>query len=277
MDEAIITIYVVCDEVLRVLGFEDDGQAVMSTAEVMTFSIIAGQLCGGNHRLARWFCKHARYFPKILSESRLNRRLHRIPWHIWMAIFRFLALVFKETNTNKEFAVDSFPVACCEKQRIDRRKFLEGKGYIGYSASKHRYFCGVKVHMIVTAQGKPVEFVIKPASKSDLGVLWGMELDLPEGSQLYADGAYNSYDLEDLLIEESQIQLLAKRKQPNSRRARSREQERLISSRRQIVETAFSCITRLLPRSIQASTERGFLLRIVSAVLAYSIGCLSHN
>ena len=143
-----------------------------------------------------------------------------------------------------------------------------------YAPSKKKYFCGVKVHMIVTAEGKPVELEIRPASNSDLTVLWGMEIDLPADSKLYADGAYNCYDLEDILQEDSKIQLLAKRKQLNSKRKRLPEEEFRISSRRQIVETAFSCITSLLPRSIRASTERGFLLRVMTAILAYSIDCL---
>lgn len=271
MDTTVIVIYVVCDEVFKALGFEDDSQARMSTAEVVTFAVIAGRIFCGNHKRTRWFCRKARYFPNMLSESRLNRRLHKIPWSIWMAIFRFLALVFKKSNTDQEFAVDSFPVECCKKQRIDRRKLFLGKRYIGYAPSKQKYFCGIKVHMIVTGRGEPVEMALEPASKNDVGVLWGMEIDLPPHSTLYADGAYNCYDLEDLLAEESSIQLLARRKHPNSKRRRTREAEKTISSRRQIVETAFSCITSLLPRTIRASTDRGFLLRIISAVLAYSL------
>lgn len=274
MDTSVVAIYVVCDEVIKVLNIKDDLQAQMSTSEIVAFAVLASKLFYGNHRLTRWVCDKAGYFPKMLSESRLNRRLHKIPWNVWVAIFRFLALVFKAENPSDEFAVDSFPVACCAKQRIDRRKFLKEREYIGYAPSKKKYFCGVKVHMIVTGKGKPVEFAIRPASNSDVTVLWGMEIDLPAGSRLYADGAYNCYDLEDILLEDSQIHLLAKRKQINSKRKRSVEDEFCISSRRQIVETAFSCITSLLPRSIRVSTCQGFLMRVMGSILAYSIDCL---
>ena len=37
-------------------------------------------------------------------------------------------------------------------------------------------------------------------------------MDIPENSVLYADGAYNSYDLEDILIEDENVLLLAKRR-----------------------------------------------------------------
>ncbi len=271
MDMQIIITYVVCDEVIKAMGFEDDRQARMSTAEIITFSIMSGQLFGGNHRKTCWFCRQSRYFPNLLSESRLNRRLHKIPWPIWTAVFRFLALIFRKTNSSSEYAVDSFPVECCKKQRIDRRKFLFGKEYIGYAPSKQKYFCGIKVHMVVTCAGEPVEVAMEPACRNDVAVLWKMELDLPPQSKLYADGAYNCYDLEDVLAEDSSIELLARRKHPNSTRKRTEEAEKAISSRRQIVETAFSCITGLLPRSIRASTALGFSIRIMSAILAYSL------
>lgn len=47
-----------------------------------------------------------------------------------------------------------------------------------------------------------------------------------------------------------------------------------ISSRRQIVETAFSCITSFLPRYIKVRTEQGFKIRVMAAVLAYSMAFL---
>lgn len=86
-----IVIYVVCDEVLKMLGTQDDPQSVMTNAEVMTFCILAAKLHSGNHTLARWSCGRAGYFLKILSQSRLNRRSRQIPMTAWMAVFRFCA------------------------------------------------------------------------------------------------------------------------------------------------------------------------------------------
>jgi Transposase DDE domain len=274
MDTQIIVIYVVCEEILKALEIPDDPQAKMTQAEVMTFAIIAAKLFGGNHQHTRWMCLRLNYFSKILSASRINRRLHKIPLSVWAMIFRFLAIIFKNDDNEKEFAVDSFPITCCAKNRIDKRHLFPDKGYIGYSATKQRYFCGIKVHMIVTMRAEPIEVIIKPGAENDLSVLWKMDLDLPEGSILYADGAYTSYDLEDILLENENIRLLAKRSN-QSRRSRKPEEERKISSRRQIVETAFSCITGLLPRHIRARTEKGFLIRVWSTILAYSISFMA--
>lgn len=267
---AIIT-SVICDEVLKALRVVDDPQSLMSHSEVVTFAILASHDFGGNHRKARWFCKEMGYFPTMLSESRLNRRIHKIPLRAWMAIFYFLANIFKEDALSQEFAVDSFPVNSCQKCRIDRRKLFRSSNFLGWSASKKKYFCGIRVYMIVSSSGAPVEVQFRAANENDQSVLWSFNLDLPPGSSLYADGAYACHELEDILFEDEEIFLLAKRSSSHKTRLRSLEEERQISSRRQIVETTFSCITNLLPRYIHARTEKGFLLRVLCTVLAYSL------
>jgi hypothetical protein len=164
-------VYVVSEEVLRILKVEDDPQSKMSNAEVITFAILTAKFFSGNYKMARYLCKKLRLFPNILSNSRLNRRIHRISWTYWHAIFRFLSFLFKQADNICYFAVDSFPVSYCQKNRIDKRKrFLEHQ-YLGFSASKKRYFCGIKVHMLVTDQGRPVEVQFKPGAESDVNVL----------------------------------------------------------------------------------------------------------
>ena len=267
-EEQAITTYVICDEVLKILNIKDDPQSIMTHAEVMTFCILAARLHSGNHTLARWTCGLARYFLRILSPSRLNRRSRQIPMPAWVAVFRFCALIFSK---GQEYAVDSFPVPVCQKSRIDRRKLFREQKYLGFSASKNSYFCGIRVHMVVTADGCPVEMALSPASEPDVNVLWKMELDLPLGSLLYADGAYSCFELEDILREDEHLQLMPKRGKGVKSRRWSEEIQKKISSKRQIVETVFSCITALLPRSIIVRTEQGFWVRIMGAILAYSL------
>jgi len=274
METRHITIYVICEDLLKIIGIKDDPQSRMTYAEIMAFSIIASQLTNGNHKKARWICKRLGYFPNILSVSRLNRKLRKLPLIVWNLVFRILSKIFIGQNGHNEYAVDSFPVACCQKSRNDRRRLFVDASYLGWAPSKQQYFCGVKVHMIVTGTGQPVELAVLPASKNDVSALWNMSVDLPAGSLLFADGAYDSYNLEDLLQTDQAITLLAKRGHPKSTRARPREHERFISSRRQIVETTFNSITSLLPRALRLRTEKGFMIRIYSAILAFSMSFL---
>ena len=239
METYATTVYVIADEIIRILKIQDDPQSIMSNSEVITFTIIAAKFFSGNYKMARYICNKIGLFSKLLSNSRLNRRIHKISWSCWEAIFRFLALLARNDVNTTYFAVDSFPVSYCQKNRIDKRKcFLEHR-YIGFAASKKKYFCGIKVHMIVSSEGRPIEIQLKAGSESDITVLWQMELDIPKEAILYADGAYNCFELEDILHEQG-IQFMAKRGMKTKNRLRSEAEEKNISSRRQIIETAFS-------------------------------------
>lgn len=262
-------VYVISDEVLRILNVDDDPQSKMTNAEVITFAILTAKFFSGNYKIARYISKKLGLFSNILINSRLNRRVHNIDWTYWHAIFRFLSFLAIQSEETYYFAVDSFPVPYCQKNRIDKRKRFLEPAYLGFAASKKRYFCGIKVHMIVTNQGRPIEMRFKPGSESDINVLWTMDLDIPADTMLYADGAYNCFDLEDVLKDES-IHLLAKRGAKAKNRLRKPAEEKEISSKRQIIETAFSSITSLFPRFIKSRTENGFLIKVICFILAYS-------
>jgi len=91
-------IYVISDEVLRILNVKDDPQSKMSNAEVITFAIVTAKYFSGNHKMFRYLCKKLKLFPSILSNSRLNRRIHNIGWDCWYAIFRFLSFIEKTSR-----------------------------------------------------------------------------------------------------------------------------------------------------------------------------------
>ena len=119
MNDYATTIYVISDEILRVLRIDDDSQSQMSNAEVITFAVLSAKFFYSHFKKAGFFCKELKLFKKILSNSRLNRRIHAIPWHVWNAIFRYLSLLFVKQNPQDEYIVDSFPVSCCEKITLD--------------------------------------------------------------------------------------------------------------------------------------------------------------
>ena len=50
---------------------------------------------------------------------------------------------------------------------------------------------------MVTQSGEPVELFFTPGSVGDVEGLQIVSFDLPPGSTVYGDKAYNDYDLED--------------------------------------------------------------------------------
>ena len=64
---------------------------------------------------------------------------------------------------------------------------MTGKQFIGFCKAKKKFYYGFKIHMITTASGKPVEFIITPASIADITAFKTMEIDLPFHSVIYGD------------------------------------------------------------------------------------------
>ncbi len=187
------------------MGHRDDPQVRLSTAEVMSTALVAAAFFGGNIEKARSFLDEYAYINKAISKSRFNRRLHAIDPHHWRSLFDLLAEAFKQSHPDQTYVVDSLPVPVCDNIRIRRCKLYppqqHGEAFRGYIASKRRYFYGLRLHLVVSDKGDPVEFSVAAASEADVKLLKELGLDLPEGSIICADRGYTDYHYEDLLKE----------------------------------------------------------------------------
>jgi hypothetical protein len=272
MDERIIAVYCLCDDCLKALHHYEDPQRAMCDAEVMTTAIVAALFFRGNLEAARLYLRTAGWIPHMLSRSRLNRRLHRIR-PLFLTLFGLLGETWKALNADSVYSVDSFPVAVCDNYRIPRAKLYHGEPYRGRIASKKRWFYGLKIHLLVTRKGEPVEFFLTPGSCSDVGCLSDFDFDLPAGATVYADRGYTNYRFEEELHETAEIEF-----QPMRRRNAKRQFPPWICYLqhhfRKRIETTGSLLERLLPKSIHAVTRIGFELKVVLFVLALSINCL---
>ena len=70
-----------------------------------------------------------------------------------------------------DYVIGSFPVTVCDNIRITRCRMLQGKQWRGKRCSMRRYFYGVKVQVLTTSSGIPVEFCFVPGSESDVQAL----------------------------------------------------------------------------------------------------------
>jgi len=268
MDTQIVVVFCMCDDMLKALHHYEDKQCQMTDAEVMTTAIIAMLYFRGNFRLAsQYLCEH-RYIPNMLSRSRFNRRLHRIA-EMFLTLFLRLGEHWKRLNERSVYVIDSYPIAVCDNYRIPRSKIYHGEDWRGYIASKKRYFYGLRIHIMVTEQGEPVEFFLAPGAFSDTRALSFYNFDVPAQSWITGDKAYNDYTIEDLM-REAGLELLPLRKK-NSLRPVPPYMTYLQASIRKVVEMTGSLLERLLPKSIHAVTAKGFELKVALFVLASSI------
>jgi hypothetical protein len=202
----------------------------------------------------------------MLDKSRFNRRLHAIGEDI-TTIFLQTGHLIKQVASCKKFVLDSFPIPVCDNIRISRSKLVKGPSYRGYQASMRRYYYGIKVQLITTEKGIPVEFCIVPVSQADVKCLYQLPFSLASGSEVYADAAYTDYQIEDMLADEG-IQLRSQRK-ANSLRKDHPWVSFLKERMRKNIETSISGIKRLFLRTIHALTFRGFLIKIL--LLAFQL------
>ena len=154
--------------------------------------------------------------------------------------------------------------------QTNRRSLFTGQKYIGYNASKQAWFTGLKVHVLTTFQGKPREFLLTSASTHDLTAFKKIYLgSLLKGSIILGDKAYISSEHEKALIEKD-LHLITERKK-NSRKGQSFIYHRYGRRIRKKIESTFSRISSWLPKHIHAVTDRGFVLKLMMLIPAFSI------
>jgi len=267
--EKIITLYCFFDELLKAIGHKDAAQAKLSTAEIMTIAAVAAEFFTGNQQAALDFLSSHGYI-RPFSKSRFNRRLHALPETLWQMALCVLAQIHQQTNRENIHIVDTFPVPVCRNIRIKRCKIYQGKDFHGYCASKKEYFYGLKVCLIVTDSGQPVEMLLVPGGIADIVALRSMDLNLPEQSTLLGDTGFLDLSFETSLREEAQLNLVVPRRK-NMKEQLDGCLEFLCRFCRKRVETTFSQLAERLARSIHAVTPRGFELKVFLTVLAFSI------
>lgn len=159
MDTQIIVVFCLCDDMLKSLRHCEDPQCQTSDAEVMTTAIVAMLFFKGNFALAGRFLFEKGHMPIMLGASRFNRRLHRIA-DLFLTLFLRPGETWKKLNERSAYVIDSCPIAVCDNYCIKRSKVYQGETFRGYSASKKRYFYGLRIHLLVTEHGEPVELFL---------------------------------------------------------------------------------------------------------------------
>ena len=109
-----------------------------------------------------------------------------------------------------------------------------------------------------------------PGSASDVRALNALPFNLPPGSEVYTDSAYTDYMSEDDLEQTSQIKLKVMRKM-NSKRQDEPWNQYIKQHVRHYIETVFSSITCVFPKSIHAVTYQGFLLKVEAFIFAFTL------
>lgn len=240
-------LYCIVDDLLKAVGHREDARCEMTDAEVITAALVAAFDFGGNIERSRSFLQETGLMPRMLSRSRLNRRLHAVAGLV-NSLFHQLGMVLKEASVSAKYLLDSFPVPVCDNMRISRCRLVRDGEFRGCVASKRRYFYGVRVQVVTTEEGIPVEFCFLPGAASDVRALGVLPLCLPAGGQLFMDSGYTDYATEDAAAEMDGVEFAPSRKS-NSKRGDDCWRSYYKQLMRKRIETVFSQISPACCRS----------------------------
>lgn len=267
-NDKIIAIYCFVDDLLKGVCHQEDRRRKISDSEIITTAIVSALYFGGHLDNARHMMQMTGMVPGMVDKSRFCRRLHGLNDLLWKLFFQ-VGQYIKDIAGASDYVVDSFPVAVCDNIRIARCQLLKGKQWRGKQCSMRRYFYGVKVQVLTTTSGIPVEFCFVPGSESDVQALKKLPMSVSAESNIYADSAYTDYTIEDDMKEGDFINLLVQRKS-NAKRKDEPWIRFLKEHMRKGIETTFSMLKGLFLRKIHAVTFRGFLLKILMFIIGFT-------
>jgi DDE family transposase len=271
-EDKIIAIYCFVDDLLKGTGRQEDIRRKVSDSEIITSAIVSALYFGGHLDNGRHFMKMTGMSPLMLDKSRFNRRLHALSELLFQLFFQ-IGQHLKTVAGASDYVVDSFPVAICDNIRINRCKILKGEQFRGKHASMRRYFFGVKVQVLTTTTGIPVEFCFVPGSESDVQALKKLPMTVAPESSIYADSGYTDYTIEDDAMDAESLRLMIQRKS-NSKRKDEPWIRFLKEHMRKGIETTFSMLKGLFLRKIHAVTFKGFLLKLVMFIVGFTFNKL---
>lgn len=269
----VTAIYCIIDDLLKQSGHQDYPTCKMTDSEVITTALVSALYFGGHQDNARNFMKMSGNMLHLLDKSRFCRRLHKL-MPLLQDLFFQIGHCIKAIAGAADYRLDSFPVAICDNIRISRSKLVRGEQWRGYQASMRRYFYGIKVQVLTTDEGIPVEFCFVPGSEHDVKALARLPLQVAAESCIYADAAYTDYQAEDEMMNQDAVRLLVSRR-ANSKRTDAPCLAYLKEQMRKGIETTFSSIKNLFPRTIHAVIFDGFLLKLLLFLFAFTLNQLT--
>jgi hypothetical protein len=141
----------------------------LSDEEVMTLAIVGQWQSNRSERaFGRYVARHWRgYFPRLLSQSQLNRRLRDVAG-VLCALGPLVAWrLSQELGMVTHEVLDGVPVALMQRCRGDRHRCFANEAAIGRGGSDRDFYYGVKLLTAVNSHGLITGFVFGPANTEE--------------------------------------------------------------------------------------------------------------
>lgn len=271
--------YVVVDEIIQQVPFllrRPGPPPECSDSEVITMALV-GECRGWDvetEMLSHWQ-EHKDLFPRILSQSRFNRRRRKLMYTF--NLIRRVVLGWLDIAQDRQCLIDSLPVPVVQFHLVPSSTgdWAAYGATFGKVSTKKQTIFGYKLHLLVTLGGVILDFELAPANVTDLEV--GFEM-LSEHSDLdvIGDKGYISTQKAAELWQHNHLRLLTLPRR-NQKKQLSPEVKRLVNAVRQLVETVNGQLTQQFNiETNHAHTFWGLCTRLYTKLAAHTL-CIYIN
>lgn len=177
------------------------------------------------------------------------------------------------TNPGSVAIIDSYPLPLCQYVRNLHASVFAGYADLGYNATKKQHFYGFKVHMVATPGGLILNYVVTPASVSDVKVALTVTQDCP-CPNILADVGYISKDLRTAFAQRGYTFWTPYRS--NMKGAKEYNNPVLKRTRR-LIETTFSKLTAAGSEHTCTRSLAGLRAQIESIIMAHNLRILGNG
>src|SRR5215217_470046 len=275
LDSFLVSLYVLVDDWWQVghgrAPSRPGRPALLTDPEVITLAILAQWPRFRSERdFWRFAWAHLRpYFPKLCSQSQLNRRIRALEPEL-----RALQLAFARELAEPSAVyrvLDTTLVLAIVRVRASRKGLFCGQATFGRSASKTEGVYGFKAALVVDPNGVITAFGLAPASSDERPIGEALVASDRYGAYL-ADKGFTGVQWERHWMERYGA-LVVTTPYDDSRRAWTRADRRWASGKRQIIEGVIGQLKDFfgLERH-RAKTLSGLLARLAAKVAAYTCG-----
>jgi hypothetical protein len=247
-----------------------------SDSEIITMAIVSE--CRSWDRETRALSEWGAYrhlFPHLPERSRFNRRRRNLLGAINQ--IRQIVLTVLDVAQDAHVAIDSLPVPVVQFHLAPQRSrdWDAADARYGYCASKHMYFFGYRLHVVVTLGGVILDFALTAADVDERDAAEAMLLALP-GRTCLGDKGYVGAPLAEELWATAGVRLLARRR-VNQHVQFPPTLSRWIARFRQIIETVNGQLTdQFAIEQNYAHSCWGLCARIVTKLTAHTL-CIYLN
>ena len=241
----------------------------ISPTAMITIALITEAFFHGNEELCLAFiCQyHADLFPRLLDDTRFNRRRRALLGMI-EAIRRRLTAVLIDPDDRVRL-VDSAPIPLCTYTRGHECATVAGAEYCGVMVSRRAKLFGMRLYLTTTTEQVVDQWMLAPAAHWD-GKMTPALFEDAYNLWVLGDNAFHDPTSADWLKRQRNITLVAMQRRDFKKRW-PKALRRLLNRIRRRIESALSVLCTVFNLEHPGSRSlSGLLTRIATRLLAYN-------